>query len=136
MNRTLLVLLLAISLVMSGCDRDDEEDVSERFLLLTGTVWVSDQLLINGEDASQGLLANFQGEAIFEPDGTGSFGQYTGTWEFLNNETNLRILPQGFLPIIAEIVTLTQETLEIVTGFPNPENPSQTWEVRMKFSAN
>jgi hypothetical protein len=90
MNRTLLVLLLAISLVMSGCDRDDEEDVSERFLLLTGTVWVSDQLLINGEDASQGLLANFQGEAIFEPDGTGSFGQYTGTWEFLNNETRLK----------------------------------------------
>jgi hypothetical protein len=135
MKKTGLVFMVICSLVLSACDRDDEDDVSERFLLLTGSVWVSDQLLIDGVDASEGLLANFRGEAVFRTDGTGSFGQYTGTWEFLNNETRIRILPQGFLPIIADIVTLNQETLEIVTGFPNPEDTTQTWEVRMKFTA-
>ncbi len=130
-----LILLFISSLVLVACDKDDEDEVSERFLLLTTNVWVSDQLLVNGEDASEGFLANFRGEAIFEADGTGSFGEYTGTWEFLENETQLRIVPQGFIPITADIVTLTDSTLEILTGFPNPQNPAETMEIRMIFTA-
>ena len=135
MKKAGLILLIISSLVLAACDRDDDDDVSERFLLLTSTVWVSDQLLVDGVDASEGLLANFRGEAIFEVDGTGSFGQYTGTWEFMENETKLRITPQGFLVIIADIVRLTADALEIMTGFPNPQDQSETLEVRMIFNA-
>jgi hypothetical protein len=135
MKKAGLILLFFSSLVLVACDRDDEDEVSERFMLLTSTVWLSDQLLVNGVDASEGLLANFRGEAIFEVDGTGSFGEYTGTWEFLENETRLRITPQGFPVITADIVTLTADTLEVLTGFPNPQNPSETMEIRMIFTS-
>ena len=135
MKKTGLILLFFTSLVLVACDRDDEDEVSERFLLLTSTVWVSDQLLVNGVDASEGVLASFRGEAIFEVDGTGSFGQFTGTWEFMENETKLRITPQGFIVIIADIVRLTTDTLEIVTGYPNPLDPAEILDVRMIFNA-
>lgn len=134
MKKTGLLLLFLSSLVLVACDKDDEDEVSERFLLLTTPVWVSDQLLVNGEDASEGILANFQGEAKFEVDGTGSFGEFTGTWEFMEDETKLRIAPQGFFVITAEIIRLTAETLEIITGFPDPQNPAETMEIRMIFT--
>ncbi len=136
MKKTGLLLLLLSLLVYVSCDKDDDDDVSERFRLLTSPVWVSEELLVNGIDASEGLLANFKGEADFREDGTGSFGELSGNWEFRQDETQIRITTPAYpFPINANIVELTASSLIITTLFPNPENLQETLDIRMSFRA-
>lgn len=132
MKKSGLLLLFMTFLVITSCDKDE----SERFKLLTGSIWVSHQLLVDGEDASAGLLANFKGEAKFNEDGTGSFGELTGTWTFAQNETQIRIATPDYpFPIVTDIEELTATTLIITTLFPNLENLQETLDILMSFKA-
>jgi hypothetical protein len=132
-----LVLLLVV-LSLASCDKDD---TSDRYKYLTGSVWVSDSLLVNGQDASVpgGLLENFRGEARFNKDGSGTFGNYQGTWRFAQEETELVIqsdsLPYG-LPLSTQIKELTAQSLKITTSVPDLQNlANPPMQVRLTFNS-
>ena len=138
-----ILMLFLSALVIVSCDKD-EEDVSEKFKLLTGVQWESQTLQVNGEDASgEGqLLENFKGDVNFNENGTGSFGQYSGTWEFANNEEMLVIktviaVEETEIPVTlnCRIIQLTNSLLDISTEFPNFETPQEPLNIEMTFRA-
>jgi hypothetical protein len=134
---------LALFLVITGfvyfasCTKDSQSDA---FKLLTGSVWESDSLLANRQDASSpgGLLEDFKGEYKFNEDGSGNFGNYTGIWSFAYNETNLKItsasLNQG-IPMTTTIAELTKISLKITASYPNVLNLAAPINIRMTFKA-
>ncbi|MFO7998067.1 MAG: hypothetical protein R6U86_03695 [Bacteroidales bacterium] len=138
MNRFGLFLLVLTGMIVFSCNKGDEDNRSERFRLLTGAVWLSDSLLVNGEDAGGPgqMLGNFRGEARFKEDGTGTFGQYTGTWSFGAAETEIVILTDSLVfALTTKIAELTRTSLKVTTSFPNFEFPDQPYDIRMTFKA-
>ena len=132
MKNVTLIMILAVSLIFA-CKKDEK---SERFLLLTGHPWVSDSLLMNGDDASGPgePLEKFKGNIEFREDGSGYFGQYTGTWRFTYNETQLVIDSDSLdVPLAALIDELTETALKINTSFPNLADPQNPFGIRMTF---
>jgi hypothetical protein len=133
MKNVALFLVICCSLQIFSCSKDSN---SEKFKLLTGHVWASDSLLVNGEDASGAgeLLENFKGDAKFNEDHTGTFGTYTGTWRFAFNETQIVIssvsLPIALSAVIAE---LNETSLKITTSYTI--SATETLKVRMTFKA-
>lgn len=131
MKKNLFLLLLALSILALSCNK---ETASEPFTLLTSHVWTSDSLLANGIDASDPgeMLALFKGDASFNKDGTGTFGQYTGTWMFTDSETNIAISsPDLPLTLTTHIVELTSVSLKVTFNYPG--NPPTS--IRMTFKA-
>ncbi|MEE4176707.1 MAG: hypothetical protein V2I46_04285 [Bacteroides sp.] len=135
MKYTGIVLLLAAMIIAFGCQKDDEPTPFE---LLTGPVWASDSLLVNGQNAAGpgDLLEGFQGDAKFNTDMTGTFGTFSGTWRFAASETQLVITSEALpLPLQANIVELSETDLKLETIFPDPENVNQTLLIRLTFKA-
>ena len=131
--KNITLLLFFCACIIFACRRDEK---SERFLLLTGHPWVSDSLLMNGVDASGPgqQLEKFKGNIEFREDGTGYFGQYTGTWRFSYNETQLVIESDSLdVPLAALIDELTESSLKINTSFPNLIDPQNPFDIRMTF---
>jgi hypothetical protein len=119
MGKNKIIVLLCpvlLALLIFACTKEEEK--SERFKILTGQVWTSDSLLVNGEDASGPgeFLEKMAGDAEFRPDGTGDFGQYTGSWYFMENETKITISsPSLGTPLELKIIELTQQSFKIST---------------------
>jgi hypothetical protein len=135
MKNLFLILMMGVMAFVSACQKDDSDD---RFDLLTRTTWVSDSLLVNGVDASGTgqLLEDFKGEVIFNRDGTGSFGSYTGIWRFAQNRTQLVIESTSLpMPLSTVIHELSERNLKLSTSFPNMENPSEPLLLRLTFKA-
>lgn len=131
-----LICLAVISglLMVFSCKKAE----SERFVNLTGATWVTDSLMANGQDVSGPgqLLADFSGEARFNRDGTGSFGNYTGEWNFSSDETQLVIKTESIaVPIIADIKELTSISLKLTTVMPNLQDLQNPYRIRMTFKA-
>lgn len=136
MRKFSALLILLAGVVIIACNKDDDEVVLTPYEMLTGHIWVSDSLLANGADASgEGqLLEKFKGDAKFKTDGTGTFGEYSGTWTLSEDNKQLTIVTQELpLPITAIIVELTASSLKITTGFPDMANPGETIAIRMTF---
>lgn len=134
MRNFLILFILTGCFVISSCKEKD----SERFSFLTGVTWVTDSLIANGQDASESgqLLADFKGEAKFNEDGTGNFGNYTGTWNFSSGETQLVIKSESIaIPIIADIKELTSVSLKLATVLPNQQDLLNPHRIRMTFKA-
>lgn len=126
-----IVLLLSITLLV--CAASCSEKTSDRFDLLTSHTWTSDSLLANGVDASGPgeLLVKFKGDITFNEDGSGTFGQYTGTWMFVDNETNVVIQsPELAAALTAHIVELTKTSLKVTFVYPSLEGLKN---IRMTF---
>lgn len=122
-------LLITVLVCATSC----KEKTSERFDLLTSHAWTSDSLLADGVDASgQGeLLEKFKGNIEFNVDGSGTFGQYTGTWMFVDNQTNLVIeSPELAAALTTHIVELTNTSLKVTFVYPTLEG---TKNIRMTF---
>jgi hypothetical protein len=135
MTRLAVLLIFATLIISFGCNKDDKDTP---FTLLTDPVWVTDSLLVNGQDAGGAgqLLENFKGDVKFNKDGSGSFGNYTGTWRFAQNETQIVITTTELpLPLTTVISTLTRTDLKVNTAYPNPENLMETLQIRMTFKA-
>ncbi|MBG0858645.1 MAG: hypothetical protein IQL11_04015 [Bacteroidales bacterium] len=135
MKNLALLLVISCCFIAFSCNKDKK---SERFKLLTGHEWRTDTLLANGVDASGPgqLLEPFKGDAKFEEDGTGYFGDYTGTWWFNADETEVNIETDSLpVPIICDIVELTSVSLKITTVVPNLQNPLEPHNIRMTFKA-
>ena len=129
-----IILTLIVIMICFACKKDEQ---SERFKLLTSHVWVSDSLLVDGEDASGpgGTLEKFVGDAEFKVDGTGYFGQYEGTWYFSNSETDITITSNSLaFPLTSRIVELTQSDFKITTSFPSGI-PGVNLAIRITFKA-
>ncbi len=129
MKKVILILFPAVIIMAASCGKDKQ---SERFELLTAHVWTSDSLLAGGVDASGSgqMLEKFKGDVTFNDDGTGSFGQYSGTWMFADNETSLSIAsPDLPFPLTTHIVELKTTSLKVTFTYPGvtPVN------VRMTF---
>lgn len=119
MKNIVIWLLLAGLLFAAACNKDK---TSESFDLLTSHVWTSDSLLADGIDASDPgeLLEKFKGDVVFNVDGTGTFGQYTGTWRFVDNETNIAISsPELTFTLTTHIVELTKNSLKVTFVYPS-----------------
>mgnify|MGYP004702466237 CR=1 FL=1 len=130
----LLIAIFSVAILTVGCE--DEKDTP--FTLLTGPVWVSDSLLVNGIDASGPgqVLANFKGEARFLKDGTGLFANFTGTWRFAQNDTQLILTSPDYpVPITTIIEELSRSNLRISTELPHPLLPGTIMRVRMTFKS-
>jgi hypothetical protein len=133
-NLILSVMILGI-ILSTGCKKDS---TSERFKMLTGTVWTTESLLANGIDASGPgqLLEKFKGDAEFREDGTGYFGLYTGTWYFAFQETEIVIQTDSLpIPLTALIDQLTASLLKITTSVTTAQNPSVPVNIEMTFKA-
>ena len=124
--------MLGLVVAFSSCSK---EKVSEQFTLLTGHAWTSDSLLANGVDASGPgqMLELFSGDARFNKDGTGTFGQYTGTWMFADNETSLAISSVDLpITISTHIDELTSVSLKVSFVYPGVP-PLPPTNIRMTF---
>jgi hypothetical protein len=136
MKNIALLAFISACLMIFACNKDDR---SERFKLLTSPIWTTDSLLANGVDATGAgqLLEKFAGNAKFNEDGSGYFGQYTGQWRFNVEETQLTIITDSLpLPIIADIKELTSISLKITTVVPNQLDPDNPFNIRMTFKTN
>ncbi len=123
-------LLVTMLVCAVACNKDK---TSVRFDLLTSHTWTSDSLLADGVDASDPgeILEKFKGDILFNDDGTGTFGQYTGTWRFVDNETNLAIMsPELTFTLTTHIVELTKTSLKVTFAYPTLEG---TKNIRMTF---
>lgn len=134
MKRFKLIYPLMVALILTlACTKKEEK--SERFKTLTGQVWTSDSLLVDGEDAGGpgGLLEKMAGDAEFRPDGTGYFGQYIGTWYFQNKETEIVIRSDSLaFPLSTKIVELNNQSFKITTTFPSGV-PGVNLAIRITF---
>jgi len=119
MKKSLVLILPAILMILISCGKEQETD---RFTLITAHVWASDSLLADGIDASGPgePLEKFKGDATFKKDGTGTFGQYIGTWMLVDNDASLAITsPDLPVPSIATtIVELTSTSLKVKFIYP------------------
>ncbi len=132
--RTIIPIILIIGCyLLFGCEKEQ----SERFKLLTTPIWVADSLIANDVDAGGpgGLLEKFRGEAKFNKDGTGYFGEYTGSWMFAGKETQIVIYSDSLAlqSLTANIIELTKNSLKVTAGFPNPSGGD--YRIRMTFNA-
>jgi hypothetical protein len=128
-------VLLAVVLAVA-CDKEKEPEPKTPYELLTMHVWVSDSLLADGQEAGGPgqMLAAFNGDAEFRTDGTGTFGEFTGTWTLSADNKEITIIsPDLPVTIIAKIEELTETSLKITTGFPNIANPNVVIAIRMTF---
>jgi hypothetical protein len=132
MKNITLFLVICCCFQIFSCSKDSQSD---KFKLLTGPIWASDSLLVNGADASGPgeLLENFKGDAKFNTDYSGHFGTYTGTWRFAFNETQLVISSDSLpIPLTAIIAELTSSSLKVTTSYSIPPT---TLNIRMTFKA-
>ncbi len=135
MRNIALLAFISACLLIFACNKDDR---SERFKLLTSPIWRADSLLANGVDATGPgqILEKFAGDAKFDEDGSGYFGDYTGQWRFNVQETQLTIITDSLpLPIIADIKEITSISLKITTVVPNQLDPDTPFNIRMTFKA-
>lgn len=132
MRNFTLFLLITGFFYFASCQKKDK--TSENFRNLTGVTWRSDSLLVNGTDASLGVLKNFIGDVKFNEDNTGTFGNYKGSWIFALNETEIIITSDSLLlPITARIAELKSTSLKLTTTFPDPNNFANQLNIRMTF---
>lgn len=133
-NATLLLCLIpGIFLLISGCKK---EEVLTPYQLLTLHVWVADSLLADGVEAGGPgqMLEKFNGDVVFRIDGTGTFGEFTGTWTLSENNQEITIVtPDIPFPILTLVGELTKTSLKITTGFPDINTPGETIDIRMTF---
>lgn len=133
MRNLATLLIISVCFYFVSCKKDSQ---SEAFKLLTGVVWKSDSLLANGADASGpgGMLENFKGEAKFNEDLTGYFGNYTGTWRFAYNETQIVIMTESLpIPLTTIIAELTRSSLKVTTSYTDLLGVKTN--IRMTFKA-
>lgn len=133
MKNIALLLFISVTVLVASCTK---ETVSDRFTLLTSHIWRTDSLLAGGVNASGPgqLLEKFAGDIKFDEDGTGYFGQYTGTWRFVYDETSIVLeSPELPVPLTALIKELTATSLKLTTNYPNITEPSNPLKIRMTF---
>jgi hypothetical protein len=133
MKKQVILFCITTILLIIACSKEEK---SERLMLLTTPVWVSDSILANGVEpaGSWAFLKRFSGEAKFNEDGTGNFGKFKGLWRLNQDETEITIITDSLkLPIVTDIILLTSRDLKIATTVTNPQNQAESADIRMTF---
>ncbi len=101
--------------------------------MLTTRIWLSDSLLANGQEAGgEGqLLEKFNGEAEFRTDGTGTFGEFTGSWNLSADNKEITIQTDSMPAFVTQVVELSLVSLKITTPFEIM--PGEVINIRMTF---
>jgi hypothetical protein len=136
MKNTFISILIIAAIIAFSCKKEEVE--STNFKNLTSHIWVSDSLLVEGEDASGPgeMLEIFNGEVVLKKDGTGTFGVYNGTWYFTEEETKIVLASDSLgFPLTTNIEELTNISLKITTAFPSAIDPENPINIRMTFNA-
>ena len=129
MKNLVILLFLAVILAAGGCMKDP---TSERFDLLIDHIWTSDSLLADGVEAGGvgQTLEMFNGDIIFNRDGTGTFGQFSGEWTLADNDESL-VIESSSLPVpslATHIVELKPTSLKVTLTWGMP-----AMNIRMTF---
>lgn len=135
MKNLLISILIITGFIVFSCDNMEG---TINFNNLTSNTWAADSLLANGVDAGGPgqILEKFNGIILFNEDGTGTFGEYEGTWYFANEETNIVLSSDSLImPLTTLIEELTSKSLKLTTVFPNFVNPDDPTNIRMTFKA-
>lgn len=134
MKHYLLLFVIIAALFISGCNKEDENDL---YVIITRSIWTTDSLLVDNLDASGPgqILENFKGDAKFNEDGTGTFGKYTGTWRFPDQTRKQLVIVTDSLafPLTTNIIELTKQSLKITTELPDLTGQSENLHIRMTF---
>jgi len=141
----LKILFLAFVIaILVGCNKDHNNTTTQtRTELLTSKVWIYDEIYNNWQQPNQiftykrGRANNtvnwdksrviFYKDGSFDeilPNGTLSAG---GTWQLLNNDTQLKTIVSGGTTNTANIDTLTTDRL-VWTDLTNKVHASQIWK--------
>jgi hypothetical protein len=108
------LVCVAFCLLITACNKEEK---SERFILLTTPVWSAESFEASGTDTTGiGLLIKqLDGDAKFNEDGTGYFGNFTGQWKFMSDETQIQISTQSLpAPVLTDIILLTDQSLKLL----------------------
>ncbi|HNP97151.1 MAG TPA: hypothetical protein PKJ63_16035 [Cyclobacteriaceae bacterium] len=123
----LLLVIFAGFTLLSSCGSDDESNLS-RTELLTQKPWKLTQTGIVGIGGSPPESTAADDIYTFSADGTYTFDEgatkedagdpqtLTGTWEFLEDETKIRISYSG-ITITQDIIELSTSTLKVRFNF-------------------
>ena len=133
MKNIALFLVICCCFQIFSCSKDSE---SEKFKLLTGPVWASDSLLVNGEDASGPgeLLENFKGDVKFNEDYTGNFGILYRNMEIrLRRNTDCHLIRLPPYPAHGNNCRTDPDLIKNNNKLPVP--PTDTINIRMTFKA-
>lgn len=108
------LVCVAVCLLITACNKEEK---SERFILLTTPVWSAQSFEASGTDTTGIgiLIKQLDGDAKFNEDGTGYFGNFTGQWKFMSDETQIQIdTPSLLAPVITDIILLTDQSLKLL----------------------
>jgi hypothetical protein len=136
MKNIFVSMVVLFGILVFSCNKEEVE--SKNFTNLTSHTWLSDSLLVDGQDASGpgGFLEVFKGEVRLNKDGTGVFGKYIGAWYFAENETKVVLSSDSLaFPLTTNIKELTNTSLKITTEFPRAIDPANPLKIRMTFKA-
>ena len=131
----ILIIPIIFCVIIISCE-ETTEDENRNTELLTSHIWLSDSLLAGGEEEGGpgDLLEKFAGETKFDKDGTGTIGQYEGTWQFNDDETLLIITSDSLPAAVTTIINeLTEISLKVSTIFPINNDPTNLIGIRMTF---
>lgn len=133
MRNILPVLVILSVIVIFSCDTKEEAPVLTPYEMLTTRIWLSDSLLANGQEAGgEGqLLEKFNGEAEFRTDGTGTFGEFTGSWNLSADNKEITIQTDSMPAFVTQVVELSLVSLKITTPFEIM--PGEVINIRMTF---
>ena len=135
MKNILISIFFIAAIFAISCDTNEN---TVNFDNLTSNTWAADSLTANGADAGGPgqMLEKFNGIILFNEDGTGTFGDYEGTWYFANEEADIVLSSDSLImPLTAHLEELTTSSLKMTTVFPNFVNPDNPTNIRMTFKA-
>lgn len=134
MKKEIVLFCLTVCLLVFACSKEEK---SERFELLTTPVWTTESIVATGADTTGvGVLVKMlKGDAKFNEDGTGTFGTFTGQWNFNSDETEITITTLS-LPgsLVADIITLTAQSLKLSTDITLPTHQEDLINIQMSFN--
>lgn len=120
----LLTCLLFV--VLTSCNKDEEEQISPNLVLLTGGTWQGAGVFVGSQDFTD-EFENQSGfdfreySTKFERDGTytdfyQSTSVSTGTWEFINNEQGIIVDKETDDELEVTISKLTETEFNYITS--------------------
>jgi hypothetical protein len=121
MRRTVFFIAICCTLFIVACSKDDPAPSKKS--VLTAVTWRLGEIIENGNvqliqtcDADNRYKFNADGSITFT-EGTNQCGLVAvgvdRTWEFLNNETKIRINVSGIDPIDYKILELTKDVFRV-----------------------
>jgi hypothetical protein len=114
-----VIILLSVATLIWGCKSSSPvEPLQTKTDLLTGSVWMLQKALALGPSAGQSTDITSQFPFIsmtFNKDGSYQMADYSGTWQFTDNETSILFDKGSSTQTAAKIIELSATVFHFVT---------------------